>query len=185
MSAQPRHPLGFAEQFVLGHSLNQRRFQAAQELLDAGARLVDETGCGPLGGARLILAVQATRATHTFESALVLCRIGRGVPAAMLNRSLLEDALDVHWVAANPDEAPALADEHDLAIGLAERSMEERFGRPVVPLSESEREELTRLLKLHKRLPSLVEQGQRAGSHPGGEGALGRGGERAATTCTR
>jgi hypothetical protein len=31
----------------------------------------------------------------------------------MLNRALLEDALDVYWVAANPEIAPAMADTHE------------------------------------------------------------------------
>jgi hypothetical protein len=66
----------------------------------------------------------------------------------MVNRSLLEDALDVYWVAANPEDAPALADKHEHAIELGERAMFERFGRPgVESLDETEREKLKQLSK--------------------------------------
>jgi hypothetical protein len=118
-------------------------------LLDAGARLVDETGRQPVGGARLLLVVQATRATHSFESVIALCQIGRGVQAAMINRSLLEDVLDVHWVAEHPDEAPVLADQHERLIELGERVLFQRFGRPITPLDDAERADLDRLSKLY------------------------------------
>lgn len=98
----------------------------------------------------LLIAVQATRATHIFESVIALCRIGRGVPASMLNRALLEEALDVHWVAVNPDLAPARADEHERLIMLAEREMEHRFGRSAVPLTHEESAELLALRNRYK-----------------------------------
>jgi hypothetical protein len=106
------------------------RIAAAEDLLDEGARMVDETGRERIAGARLLLVVQATRAIHIFESVIALCRIGRGVPASMLNRALLEDALDVHWVAANPEVAPARADEHERLTELGERALDQRLGRP-------------------------------------------------------
>lgn len=135
--------------------INRLRFAAAQELLDEGARLVDETGRERLSGAPLILAAQATRATHIFESIIALCRIGRGVPGAMLNRALLEEVLDVHWVAAHADQAPDRATDHDTLIGLGERAMEIDFGRPATPLSPAEAERLVELSKEYKnfRLP--------------------------------
>jgi hypothetical protein len=144
---QPRrHQVGFAANLIPDSGINRLRFSSCEDLLDEGARMVDETGRSSIGGAKLLLAVQATRATHSFESVISLCQIGRGVQAAMLNRSLLEDALDVHWVAANPDKAPALADQHEQLIELGERAMYERFRRPdVEPLDKSEREELKRL----------------------------------------
>ncbi len=104
MPKQPRrHEVGFAEVLLAEQGIYRLRIAAAEDLLDEGARLVDETGRAPLHGAKLLLTVQATRATHIFESVIALCRIGRGVPASMLNRALLEEALDVHWVAASPD----------------------------------------------------------------------------------
>jgi hypothetical protein len=148
---QPRrHQVGFAEVLLAEHGINRLRIAAAEDLLDEGARLVDETGREPVSGARMLLVVQATRATHIFESVIALCRIGRGVPASMLNRALLEDALDVHWVAANPGVAPARADEHERLIELAERAMEERFDRPTEPLTDAERDELSALAQKYR-----------------------------------
>ncbi len=145
---QPRrHQVGFAEILLAEQGIYRLRISAAEDLLDEGARLVDETGRERLGGAKLLLAVQATRATHIFESVVALCKIGRGVPASMLNRALLEDALDVHWVAAHPDIAPVRADEHERLIELGERTMEQRFGRPTVPLTADERAEFGALRK--------------------------------------
>jgi len=139
---QPRnHQVGIAELLLADRGLYHLRIAAAENLLDEGARLVDETGRRPLRRGKLLLAVQATRATHIFESVIVLCRIGRGVPASMLNRALLEEVLDVHWVAANPESAPSRADEHDRLIQLGERAMDERFDRAETLLSPSERRE--------------------------------------------
>jgi hypothetical protein len=148
---QPRyHQVGFAAILIPDSEINWLRFSACEDLLDEGARLVDETGRTEIGGAKLLLAVQATRATHSFEGVIALCKIGRGVQAAMLNRSLLEDALDVHWVAANPDTAPALADDHERLITLGERAVMAGFGREdAVPLDAEEREELARLAKVY------------------------------------
>jgi hypothetical protein len=148
MSEDPprRHQVGFAARLIPDSGVNRLRFSACEDLLDEGAQLVDETGRTPIGGAKLILAVQATRATHSFESVIALCRMGRGAQAAMLNRSLLEDVLDVHWVAAHRHEAPALADQHERAIQLGERAMFQRFGRQdVKPLDPSEVADLQRL----------------------------------------
>lgn len=138
-----RHPVGVSAQFVMGRQISRLQIEAAETLLHRGAELVDETGRKPIGGAQLLLAVQGARGTQIFESIIALCRIGRGVPASMLNRALLEDALDVHWVAANPDIAPGRADEHEQLIRLAERATEARFGRPTRPLSSDEEERLS------------------------------------------
>ena len=140
-----RHQVGFAQILLAEHGIYRLRMEAAEDLLDEGARMVDETGRESIRGARLLLVVQATRAAHIFESVIALCKIGRGVPASMLNRALLEDALDVHWVAANPELAPARADEHERLIELGERAMDQRFGRPTVPLTSEEKDELNQL----------------------------------------
>lgn len=145
-----RHQVGLAALLIKDSGINRLRFSSCEDLLDAGAKLVDETGRTPIGGMKLLLTVQATRATHSFESVIALCTIGRGVQAAMLNRSLLEDALDVHWVAAHPDEAPAFADQHERAIELGERAMFERFGRhDVERLDADEQKELRQLAKVY------------------------------------
>jgi hypothetical protein len=109
--------------------------------------MVDETGRSALRGGSALLAVQAARATHTYESVLSGCRIGRGAQAAMLNRSLFEDALDVAWVAENQGLAPTQADEHERLLELAERSRLAHYGREVAALDPEEHEELKRLLK--------------------------------------
>ena len=143
------HQVGYAAQLIPDSGLNRLRFSASEELLAQGARVVFEAERAPLRGVMLLLAAQGTRATHSFESVIALCRIGRGAQAAMINRSLLEDALDAHWVAANPDDAPALADQHERLIELGERALLRRFGRPTKELDESECGELDRLGKLY------------------------------------
>jgi len=139
------HQVGFARHLLDADPLYSRRIEAAKDLLDEGARLLDETGRTSVRGERLLLVVQTTRAIHIFESVIALCEIGRGVPASMLNRALLEEVLEVSWVAANPDLAPARADEHDRLIQLAERALEEQLGEPTTSLSAEERKELSRL----------------------------------------
>lgn len=147
MKSPRRHPVGFAEVLLADTRIYRLRINAAEDLLDEGARIVDETGRESIGGAKLLLAAQAARAVHLYESIIALCKIGRGVPASMLNRALLEEALEVHWVAANPELAPARADEHERLLVLAERAMEARFGRPTKPLDEGEQAELSDLMK--------------------------------------
>jgi hypothetical protein len=63
----------------------------------------------------------------------------------MVCRSLFEDALDVHWVAANPDKAPAMADAHEKLVALGERAMLARFGATTQALDEQETAELATL----------------------------------------
>ena len=45
------------------------------------------------------------RSRLTYEGVLSLCADGYGVPAAMLCRSLIEDAVDVHWLTLDPNLA--------------------------------------------------------------------------------
>jgi hypothetical protein len=142
-----RHRVGFAALLLQEHGIYRLRIAGAQDLLDEGARLVDETGRESVSGAKLLLVLQATRATHIFESVVALCQIGRGVPASMLNRALLEEVLDVHWVAANPELAPELATQHQQLIDLAERQNSLRFGREAEPLDQTEEAEFKSLRK--------------------------------------
>jgi hypothetical protein len=88
-------PVATAAQLITDSGINRLRFSACEDLLDAGAGLVDGAGRATPDGGNMP-AVQATRATHSFESVIALCRVGRGVQAAMINRSLLEDVLEVH-----------------------------------------------------------------------------------------
>jgi hypothetical protein len=142
-------PVGFAWETLKEHGINRLRIAGAEELLGAGGALIDATGRSSLTGARFLLTAQATRAQHTFETLIAAARMGRGVQAAMLNRALLDDVLDIHWTAANPDEAPERADQHDRMIALAEHDFEDKFNRADRPLSGEEREELAGLIKLY------------------------------------
>ncbi len=67
----------------------------------------------------------------------------------MLNRSLFEDVLDIHWVAANPSIAPEQAERHDRFIALAEHEIESRFERTDRELTEEERAELDELIEAY------------------------------------
>ena len=152
IESPPQHPIGIGAGILLRHRINQLRFESAQELLGQGGVLIDETGRKPTRGAELLLAVQATRASNTFESVILLCLNGRGVQASMLNRSLLEDVLDVHWVAANPDAAPTMADRHERLAALAERKSFLDAGRRGVPLTPEEEAELAELMREYSNL---------------------------------
>src|SRR4249920_380649 len=150
MEPRSRHPVGIGATTLMETGINRLRFKGVEDLLGEGAVLIDETGRKPIGGADLILAVQATRASNTFESVILLCRNGRGVQAAMLNRSLFEDVLDVHWVAANPNVAPAMADDHERLASFAERQAFIEAGREGEPLTADERTQLDELLRRYR-----------------------------------
>jgi hypothetical protein len=143
------HPVGFAAEILNQKGINRLRFGGAEELLGQGAALIDTTGRERLGGSRFLLVAQATRAQHTFEAVIANCQIGRGVQAAMLNRSLLDDVLDIHWTAEHPDEATERADQHDRLIALAEHELEDKFDRADRSLTDGERAELDKLMKLY------------------------------------
>lgn len=70
--------------------------------------------------------------------------------AAMLDRPLLEDALDIAWITANPEIATERADEHDLAIQLADRDIEWRLKGVGTALTESECRDLSAASKRYE-----------------------------------
>jgi hypothetical protein len=142
-------PVGFAWETLKDQGINRLRIAGAEELLGAGGALIDGTGRSRLKGARFLLTAQATRAQHTFETVIAAARMGRGVQAAMLNRALLDDVLDIHWTAAHPDDAPERADKHDRMIALAEHHFEDKFRRADRSLTDEERKELKRLMRLY------------------------------------
>jgi hypothetical protein len=74
-----RHQVGFAEILLAEQGIYRLRVSAAEDVLDEGARFIDETGRQPVGGARLLLVVQGTRAVHILESVIALCRSGRAL----------------------------------------------------------------------------------------------------------
>lgn len=146
----PRETVGaVAKALLLEKGINRLRFDTAAELLSEGATLIDETGRKPVAAARMLLTAEAARALHTFETVIAACQMGRGVQAAMLNRSLLDDVLDIHWVAENPEIAPERADQHDRLIALAEHKMETKFERTDRPLTDEESGELQKLIKVY------------------------------------
>jgi len=149
MPDPPHNPVGIAAVILAEKGINRLRFASAEDLLGHGAALIDETGRESLSGARALLTAQATRAAHTFEAVIANCRIGRGVQAAMLNRSLFDDVLDIHWVAANPELAPERATEHDRLIALAEHQLEAKFGRTDQPLDPAQETELEQLVEVY------------------------------------
>ena len=145
----PSEQVGFAWEVLKEKGINRLRIAGAEELLAAGGALIDATGRERLSGARSLIATQATRAQHTFETVIAAARMGRGVQAAMLNRSLLEDVLDIHWTVQHADIAPACADKHDRLIALAEHDLRDKFNRADRSLTGEEREELDRLITLY------------------------------------
>jgi hypothetical protein len=142
-------PVGFAWETLKQKGINRLRIAGAEELLGTGGALIDATGRDRLSGARFLMTAQATRAQHTFETVIAAARMGRGVQAAMLNRALLDDVLDIHWTAEHPEVASTRANEHDRLIALAEHDLENRFGRTDRSLGNEERKELNDLIELY------------------------------------
>ena len=145
----PFAPVGFAWEVMKQRGINQLRIAGAEELLGEGGALIDATGREQLGGVQFLMVAQATRAQHTFETVIEAARMGRGVQAAMLNRGLLDDVLDIHWTAEHPEAAPARADQHDRLIALAEHEAEDKFGRVERSLTGEEQSEFSELINLY------------------------------------
>ncbi|MBS1894303.1 MAG: hypothetical protein JST59_23635, partial [Actinobacteria bacterium] len=148
-----RHPLGAAGEILQQRGINRLRFASSEELLGRGAALVDETGREERSGSEMLLIAQATRAIHTYETVIGACILGRGVQASMLNRSLYDDVLDIHWSAANPDVAPDRAEEHERFMALAEHKLETDHERSDRPLTAAEQGELAVLIEVYGGVP--------------------------------
>ena len=113
---QPTHNVHMqikeAQDHVLGEHGDQ--LAACEELLDHVLGLLS-----PWRGRALekstdgLLAALFARTTNTFWSAVELGRSGFGEQAAMLNRSLFEDMVDLHWIVDNPDIAIERYDQHN------------------------------------------------------------------------
>lgn len=146
---RPYPAYGIAGHLLEEKPLNRLRFEEAERLLGEAARLIDETGRQALHDSSVLLVSQVTRAAHTFEAVLASCRLGRGVQGSMLNRTLFEDVLDIHWVVENQGVAPSRAEEHDRLIALAEHDIETKFGRTDRQLTDAERIELNRLIEIY------------------------------------
>jgi hypothetical protein len=59
-----------------------------------------------------LIATLLSRSLDTFRSAVHLASLGYGMQASMLNRSLFEDMIDVHWVATDPETAEQCYRDH-------------------------------------------------------------------------
>jgi Family of unknown function (DUF5677)/SEC-C motif len=84
----------------------ERLFQYAKRLTTSWpGRDIKSTADG------LIMALFG-RSLDTFAAAVHLAKLGYGAQAAMLNRSLFEDMIDIHWVATEPEKAEERYRDH-------------------------------------------------------------------------
>src|SRR4051812_26221414 len=122
-------------------TLHELRRQCARDLGDAAQVVLAEATSRATDSHQVLLLVIGERTFRSYVSSCALALGGQGIQAAMLNRSMLEDALDVAWVAANPGTAAKLADDHDRAIYLADLHVEAKH-KGTKPLSADEEKEL-------------------------------------------
>jgi len=118
------------------------RLGAASLLGNVARELLEDAGRIASADHETLLLVIGERAARSYAASMALAVGGKGIQAAMLNRSLLEDALDLAWVTANPEIAASRADEHDRAIRLADREIEWRLKGVGTELTDEERDEL-------------------------------------------
>lgn len=116
MSTSPlgtRHPQ-IEEALEHVERLHGPQLRACERLLDFVLGLLQPWRGRPLEFEHdgLIAAIFA-RTTNTFWSAVELARIGFGEQASMLNRSLFEDMVDLHWTVDNPAVAVERYDQHN------------------------------------------------------------------------
>lgn len=77
----------------------ERLYEYAKGLTKSwGGRPLESTGDG-------LIATLLSRSLDTFRAAIHLASLGYGAQASMLNRSLFEDMIDVHWIATDPNGA--------------------------------------------------------------------------------
>lgn len=132
------------------HTLHELRRQCARGLGDAAQAVLAEATSRATDSHHVLLLVIGERTFRSYVSSSALALGGHGIQAAMLNRSMLEDALDVAWVAANPDTAAKLADDHDRAIYLADRQVEAKYKDDNPPLTDDEEKELAAAAKRYR-----------------------------------
>lgn len=95
----------------------------------------------------LLVAALFARAFNTYWSAVELARMGFGEQAAMLNRSLFEDMVDIHWVCTEPERALELYEQHHehSRMLLADQVAKYPDWYPDLELPEFDQEERKRL----------------------------------------
>jgi Family of unknown function (DUF5677) len=94
---------------------NRVRAHACQRLLRWSIERAQRwAGRQPETGADLLLLSMHARSTRTYEAVVRwLAEHGFGEQGAMLNRSLFEDMVDIHWVHLNEELAVDRLEQHD------------------------------------------------------------------------
>lgn len=133
---------------------NRVRVYACQRLLRWTVETAQQwRGRAPKPGADLVVLSIFTRSTRTYEAVVRwLAERGFAEQGAMLNRSLFEDMVDIHWVHLNPDLAMERLEQHDKWSRHLRADVQRQFsdwfgGRPGKPpkLSNEEKKELRKL----------------------------------------
>lgn len=84
----------------------ERLYEYAKELTKSWlGRPLESTADG-------LIATLLSRSLDTFRAAIHLAALGYGTQASMLNRSLFEDMIDVHWIATFPEKAEQCYRDH-------------------------------------------------------------------------
>jgi hypothetical protein len=94
---------------------NKLRLHACQRLLRWSIEYAQSwSGLNRQSSADLLIFSMHARSTRTYEAIVrQLGRSGMGEQGMMLNRSLFEDMVDIHWVQLNPDLAMERLELHD------------------------------------------------------------------------
>jgi hypothetical protein len=102
--------------------------------------------------ADLVIFTIHARSTRTYEAVVrYLGQAGMGEQGMMLNRSLFEDMVDIHWVHLNPDLALERLELHDRYSRFlrteVQRTYPEMFDEPVAPpkISNKDRQKMRKL----------------------------------------
>jgi hypothetical protein len=134
----------------VAHGLLDLRVAAAARMGMTARRTLDDAATIASADHQTLLLVIGERAARSYDASVMLASRGDGIQAAMLNRSLLEDALDVVWIEANSQVAAARADEHDRAIYLADRDIEWKARSKGSELTHAEQEELRAAIRRYR-----------------------------------
>lgn len=130
------------------------RVHACQRLLRWTVEKAQQwNGRPPEPGGDLVLLSIFTRSSRTYEAVVRwLAERGFGEQGAMLNRSLFEDMVDIHWVHLNPALAVERLEQHDKWSRFLRADVQREFsdwfdGRRGEPpkLSNQEKQELRTL----------------------------------------
>ena len=133
---------------------NTLRAHACQRLLRWTVEKAQQwNGRAPEPGADLLLLSIFTRSSRTYEAVVRwLAQHGFGEQGAMLNRSLFEDMVDIHWVHLNSNLAVERLEQHDRWSRFLRAEVQREFSdwfdsqRPNPPkLGNEEKQQLRKL----------------------------------------